>query len=95
MNGFLTIIYAALLVTIGIKGNAKALGTLVANDAPAYFPWLVSIAFLAVLSENEKTAKFVNPFLLLAALGLLINKRGVIFPESQKIFDHYTKGSSL
>ncbi len=95
MNGFLTIIYAALLVTIGIKGNAKALGTLVASDAPAYFPWLVSIAFLAVLSENDKTAKFVNPFLLLATLGLLINKRGVIFPESQKIFDHYTKGTSL
>ncbi len=95
MNGFLLVIYAALAITYGVRGNAGKVGALVAKDAPFYVPWLVSIAFLVALNSNDKTKPFVNPFVALIVLGLLVNKRSVIFPEAQHIVDHYTKGTQL
>ena len=91
----MVIIYAAFLVGVGIRGNSKRLGAQIAKDTPGFVPWLVVVFFLTLLNSNANTKPIVNPFVALAVIGLLVNKRSVIFPETQHIYDHYAKGTPL
>ena len=67
MAALLIGVYGIYLLMVGFKGNSRALVTDIQSDAPAFLPWAVSIAVLAIMYDNKYTHDVAAPF-----LGLLI-----------------------
>lgn len=72
MTGLFIGIYSIYLITVGVQGNAGALLSEVKTDGRGYIPWLFAIIAIALLAQNETTAKIVKPFVTLLVLNFIL-----------------------
>jgi hypothetical protein len=86
MNGFVLGLYALYLIVVGFRGNASVLMDEASKDAPAYIPWALAIAALAVMSNYETTQKVVKPFILLLILNFVLINFDNLKGELSKLY---------
>lgn len=72
MNALIIGLYGIFLLMVGASGNSAALSQMGREDAPGFLPWAISIGVLAVMSQNEYTAKIAKPFIVLLVLGFVL-----------------------
>ena len=86
MNSLFIGLYGVYLLAVGIRGNGGALADLVSADAPKYFPWLLAIIVISVLTEFDATKNLVKPIIMLLVLNFVLRNFDTIKSEVSKIY---------
>ncbi len=86
MNGLILGMYGLFLIAVGLRGNTDALMTEAEKDAPAFIPWALAIAALAVMNNYETSRPIVRPFIVLLILNFVLLNFDNIKSELQKLY---------
>ncbi len=93
MNGLIIVGYGLYLIAVTLAGNAKKLKGELSKDGGQFVPWLLAIFVLSALNEASETKPFVNPFIALFLVTLVIKRFPIIDTEIRTLYQHYVHGS--
>lgn len=82
--------YGLYLLLVGVNGNSTEMVAKFREDAPGFFPWAVSIAVLAVLSELPSTRQLVAPFAFLLILTFILRNFETLRAQYNQIYSAAT-----
>lgn len=87
MNGAILGIYATILFGIVGAGNSATLMDYVKRDMGSYFPWLISILVISILTQFESTKKLVMPFVGLLVLNYFLKNWDTIETQFRAFYN--------
>lgn len=87
MDAFIIGLYGLYLILVGVNGNSGALVSTAKKDLPGFLPWLIALAVLAALYENDTTRPVAKPFLFLAILAFVLKNQDSLKQQMGYIYD--------
>lgn len=94
MNGLFIGLYGIYLLLVGFNGNSTKLKEYATADASGFFPWLISLAILAALYQNDATRRVAQPLLILVILTFILKNFSVIQKQSSSIWSMVNKSGT-